>query len=509
MKRVIQFSKARYFFFAFSLLLILTGVVGYILNGGFNLGVDFKAGLAQQFQIAPASFSLTYSGTSKLSVTMPTGEQALTAPGDFIVALTDPASGVKQEFAYKFSEHKTVADLMGALGSVPGLAVAPIGDVQLPSSALIPPANIVDVAGKSYVFNTAPSAGGESSIGIADIRETLGPLGSFDLQSVGKPADQRFMVRIESDASNTNFQVETGARINTLLTARFGADRVMLISSAFVEPRMSQALASSSVWLAVIAVLLILIYMIFRFRPAVFAVAAVIGICHDALVILTFDAVFRIEVDAATIAAILTILGYSINDTIVIFDRVRENKNIMRGSPMRAIIDTSFSQNLGRTFITSGATLLTVVSLFLLTTGFIKNFALQMLVGLIEGTYSTFISVFIALQWLQWSENRKKKREASKYGVQPSRAKAEEPEEEEPEGDMGAVEASAAVTPEAPVKAAASETASESGVPAVSPDGGQPSEGAEQPPQGKIASFPGGQNQGYRYLHKRHKRRRR
>jgi preprotein translocase subunit SecF len=328
-------------------------------------------------------------------------------------------------------------------------------------------------------------------------------LGRFDLQSVGKPADQRFIVRMESDASNPNFQEETGTKINALLAARFGGDQVMTISSAFVEPRMSQALASQSVWLAVIAVLLILIYMIFRFRPAVFAVAAVLGICHDAVVILAFNAVFRIEMDAGTIAAILTILGYSINDTIVIFDRVRENNSIMRGSPMRTIMDTSFSQNLGRTFITSGATLLTVVALFILTTGMMKRFSLNMLVGLVEGTYSTFISTFIALQWLQWSENRKKKKEAAKYGVQQTRAKDEEPEDEEPEGGM---EASAAVTPGAPVKTVSPETvetAPTSGEPAASPDG------AEQPPQGKIASFPGGQNQGYRYLHKRHKRRRR
>jgi hypothetical protein len=177
---------------------------------------------------------------------------------------------------------------------------------------------------------------------------------------------------------------------------------------------------------------------------------------------------------------------------------------------MRTIMDTSFSQNLGRTFITSGATLLTVLSLFILTTGIMKTFSLNLLFGLIEGTYSTFISTFIALQWLQWAENRKKKKEAAKYGVSQARVKDEEPEEEEPEGGIEAAEASAAVAPEASVKTApsgAAKAAPASGEPAAS-EGGQPLEGAEQPPQGKIASFPGGQNQGYRYLHKRHKRRR-
>jgi preprotein translocase subunit SecF len=503
MNRVIQFSKARYYFFAFSLLLFLTGAAGYLINGGFNLGVDFKAGLAQQFQIAPASFSLQYTGGSRLAVTMPTGDQALTAPGDFIVALTDPATGVKQEFAFKFAQYPAISDLMGALASIPGLTVAPIGNVQLPSTALIPPANIVDVAGKSYVFNTLPSAGGDTAVGIADIRETLSPLGKFELQVVGKPADQRFMARVESIASDPNFQDTTKSRINQLLSSRFGTDEVLLLGSNFMEPRMSQALASQSVWLAVIAALLILLYMVFRFRPAIYAVAAVLGVCHDALVILAFNAVFRIEIDAGTIAAILTILGYSINDTIVIFDRVRENNSIMRGSTMRTIMDTSFSQNLGRTFITSGATMLTVLSLFILTTGSMKTFSLNMLVGLIEGTYSTFISVFMALQWLQWSESRKKKREAAKYGAPQARAKDEEPEDEEPEGPAESA-APAGFTPETPVQAAVPEAAAavtESGEQAAPPEGQQPSKG--------IVSFPGGQNQGYRYLHKRHKRRRR
>jgi preprotein translocase subunit SecF len=368
--------------------------------------------------------------------------------------------------------------------------------MQVPSTALIPPANIADIAGKSYIFNTAPSAGGGAAATIGSIRETLSPLGQFDLQVVGKPADQRFITRVESKKSDPNFQEETKTKINRLLTSRFGADQVMLLSSNFVEPRMSQALASQSVWLIVIALLAILLYLILRFRPAIYGVAAVLGVCHDALVMLAFSAVFRVEVDALTIAAIMTILGYSVNDTIVIFDRIRENNNLMRGSTMMSIMDTSISQNLGRTFITSGATMLTVLSLFLLTTGSMKTFAQTLLVGLVEGTYSTFVSAFIALEWMRLMDKRRKKKEATKYGVPQARVKDEEIEEEEPEGAALIAETPVqTATPESPQTAAAAEEQ------AASPEGGQP-------PQGKIVSFPGGQNQAYRYLHKRHKRRR-
>ena len=121
---------------------------------------------------------------------------------------------------------------------------------------------------------------------------------------------------------------------------------------------------------------------------------------------LSFDAVFRVEIDAGTIAAILTILGYSINDTIVNFDRARENNTLMRGESLRTILDTSVTQTLSRTFITSGATLLTVIALFILTSGSIKNFALNMIVGIVEGTYSTFISAFIVIEWTKWRDRQ-------------------------------------------------------------------------------------------------------
>ncbi|HTP58936.1 MAG TPA: hypothetical protein VMM82_08465, partial [Spirochaetia bacterium] len=156
---------------------------------------------------------------------------------------------------------------------------------------------------------------------------------------------------------------------------------------------------------------------------AIYGVAAVLGIIHDALVMLAFDAVFRVEVDAGTIAAILTILGYSINDTIVNFDRARENLGLMRGSPLRTILDTSITQTLSRTFITSGATLLTVIALFVLTSGSIKNFSLNMIIGIVEGTYSTFISAFIVIEWSNWHDRRIRKRDLEKYGMAAPQAK--------------------------------------------------------------------------------------
>jgi preprotein translocase subunit SecF len=515
MKRVIHFSNARRYFFAFSAALVLLGVVGYVANGGFNLGVDFRAGIAIQFQIAPPSFAIQYTGTDRAEVTMPTGETALTQKGDFIVTLTNPQSGNRQPYPFLFSDYKTVGDLTAALAKVPGVSVQVTGDPALPSSALIPPTTIADIAGKSFTLNTAPTRGPGAAIAMADIRSVLGPMGQFDLQAVGASGSQEFIARFAAASDDPNFQTATEGKVRGLLGATYGSDHILLKQTNFVGPRLSQSLATQSIWLVLIAVLLILLYMVFRFRPAIYGFAAVIGIMHDAVIMLGFGAVFRIEIDAATIAAVLTILGYSINDTIVIFDRVRENNNLMRGQPLRTILDTSVSQTLSRTFITSGATFLTVLSLFLLTSGSMKNFALFMMIGIVEGTYSTFISSFIVLWWTNMMDKRRKRIEMEKYGIAAPKPREEEVEEveEEPEGEPaafapGQIEPALAggLAPQEAVPAGAEGPAAPASPADASAAGEAAPLSATPQPQAKVLSHPGGQVQGYR-RHKRYKRR--
>ncbi len=508
MKRVIRFQRTRYIFFAISASIFITGGAFYLFRG-FNLGVDFKAGIAMQFQIAPASFALQYTGPGKAEVSVPSGEQALTATGDVIVSVTDPQTGIKQPSPFHYRDYKTVKDLVDAIASkIPGITVQPKGDMSMPPSQIIPPVSVADISGKPYTFNVQPRPITGQRVGIADVRAALAPMGQLDLQVAGRPSDQEFIARVEAKSEDPNFQISTQNRAQELLGEKFGADSVLMKSTDFVGPRLSQALARQSIWLVLIAVVLILIYMMFRFKP-IYAVAAVLALVHDALVMLTYNSVFHIEMDAGTIAAILTILGYSINDTIVIFDRVRENSNLMRGAGLETMLDTSVSQTLGRTFITSGATLLTVLSLFLLTTGSMKIFSLNMLVGIVEGSYSTvFIASPIVLEWENWRERRRKKLEQEKYGMKPAAAKEEEleAEEVEAEAEEAPVELASATSRTAPQEAPA-------GAVEAGSDGGQTAEAEPtaqdgqqaQAPQEKILSFPGGQKQAYRHHHKRHK----
>jgi preprotein translocase subunit SecF len=417
MRRVIHFSNARFFFFAFSSLLILIGIGGYIVNHGFNFGVDFKAGIAFQFQIAPASFSIQYSGPDSAEISIPAGARALTSAGNLIVTITSSKDGSKTDYPFRYADYRSVQELVNAISRVPGVTVQAKGDMNAVSTQLLPLPHSADITGKPATVNMTPGPGRGVQASIAEMRTTLAPLGQYELQAVGAPANQEFMARLPAKAEDPAFQATAQSQVMGLLEAKFGADQVILESSDFVGPQMAQSLATQTLWLVLIAVGLILVYMMFRFRPAVYAVAAVLGILHDALIMLSFDAVFRVEIDAGTIAAILTILGYSINDTIVNFDRARENNGLMRGSPLRTILDTSVTQTLSRTFITSGATLLTVIALFLLTSGSIKNFALNMIVGILEGTYSTFISAFIVIEWSSWKDRMTKKRDMERYGL--------------------------------------------------------------------------------------------
>ena len=143
----------------------------------------------------------------------------------------------------------------------------------------------------------------------------------------------------------------------------------------------------------------ILVYIALRFRLS-FAFGAVIATVHDLLITMVFLAVFKFELSLNVIAALLTITGYSMNDTIVIFDRVRENMRSMRRDSVGTVINTAVNQMMDRTVITGGSTLLAVTALYFFGGEVLKGFAFTMIVGIITGTYSSvFIASAIVVLW--------------------------------------------------------------------------------------------------------------
>jgi preprotein translocase subunit SecF len=222
-------------------------------------------------------------------------------------------------------------------------------------------------------------------------------LGSISVQSVGRPSDRHFQIRIDTRNIPEGQVPET--IVPQALGATFGVDNVVITRSDMVDSQFSKGLTSQAALLVVLTLCLILVYVSFRFRPQ-FAIGAVLAIFHDALIMVTFMVWTRMEFNTTQIAAILTILGYSINDTIVIFDRIREDRRLFPDAPFTDVVNRAISETLSRTFITTLTTMLAVLSLFIFTTGTMKDFALALLIGMTSGVYSTiYIACGFANYW--------------------------------------------------------------------------------------------------------------
>ena len=177
------------------------------------------------------------------------------------------------------------------------------------------------------------------------------------------------------------------------LQSAFPKDEIQVLRIERVGPIAGKHLKNRAVWALTWALVIILVYVAFRFKHFNFAVAGIVALIHDVLVALGFLIITGRPVDLLSITAFLTIAGYSINDTIVIYDRVRENMRINRKLSLYELINLSVNQTLARTILTTGITLLVVISIFLYGGEVLNNFAFTLLVGFISGVYST---VFIA-----------------------------------------------------------------------------------------------------------------
>jgi preprotein translocase subunit SecF len=188
------------------------------------------------------------------------------------------------------------------------------------------------------------------------------------------------------------------------LRRELGADTVPEnpLRVEWVGPKAGKQLRDAAVKSVAIAIVFIMAYVAFRFDLR-FAPGGVVALVHDAMVVVGVFVLFKKEISLSTIAAVLTIVGYSINDTVVVYDRIRENLGKHRGKTFAQIINLSVSETLSRTLLTSGATLLSILAFFVWGTGVIKDFALALLVGIVAGTYS---SIYVAAPLTEWIDKR-------------------------------------------------------------------------------------------------------
>jgi len=215
-----------------------------------------------------------------------------------------------------------------------------------------------------------------------------------------------------------------GDQLMDRLRDKLGADTVpeRALRVEWVGPKAGKQLRDSARNSIVIAAVLIMIYLSFRFDLR-FAPGVIVACMHDAFIVIGLFVLMRKEVTLQTIAAILTIVGYSMNDTVVVYDRIRENLSKHRGKSFAQIINLSVSETLSRTILTSGATMLSMLAFLFWGTGVIKDFALAMVAGIVVGTYS---SVYVAAPLTAWIDEQlqaRQKRAAAQMRPPPPKAK--------------------------------------------------------------------------------------
>jgi preprotein translocase subunit SecF len=181
-----------------------------------------------------------------------------------------------------------------------------------------------------------------------------------------------------------------------------------VMQTQMVGPKVGAELRNKAVYATLYALAGMLVYIAFRFEW-IYGLGAVIAVFHDTLITIGLFSIFHEEISMTVIAALLTLVGYSMNDTIVIFDRIRENLKILRREPLESLMNKSINQTLSRTIMTSGLTFLTVIALFLFGGPVLHGFSFALVCGIIVGTYSSvFIACPIVLFWHNYTDRRRK-----------------------------------------------------------------------------------------------------
>jgi preprotein translocase subunit SecF len=225
------------------------------------------------------------------------------------------------------------------------------------------------------------------SANISEIRQTL-VLGGFEGAQVANfGSSKEVLIKLPGTVSDS-----LGSEIVSLLSSSSLDQEIDLRRIEYVGPQIGSELRDDGGTAMLIALAFMMLYIAFRFQ-SMFAGAAVIALIHDVIIVIGIFSLIQIEFDLTVLAALLAVIGYSLNDTIVVSDRIRENLRSMESDSTYEIINTSLNQTLGRTLITSLTTLLVLFSLYFLGGELIKNFALALIFGVIVGTYS---SIYIA-----------------------------------------------------------------------------------------------------------------
>jgi len=385
----IKFSKGFIPCAIISILVIIAGIFGFVTKG-INFGIDFKPGLIEEVRVAPPVAEITYSGSANATVDIST------------VKLDVVISGIGEEnntYTFNFADYTNVKSLADAMNAqVKGINVKVRND-GFDTTKMFLNSNVSNKL-SSDVLYIYPS--GTSDITTDDVRNAFASLPSASVKQLGEGADASYQIRI--GVSETDKQADILSSINQKLYDAFGKENVAVVKTDFIGSTSSKSNTIKGIIMFVCTMILIWAYAAIRFHWD-FALGSIIALLHDTLIMFAFITWSQIEFSTTVLAAVLTIVGYSINATVVILDRIRYNiKYMPEAKNFKDILNAALNSTFTRSVLTTVTTLFAVVSLYVFTTGAIKDFALSMIVGLISGMYSSiFISSgFILLFRRNW-----------------------------------------------------------------------------------------------------------
>src|SRR3984893_7377514 len=372
-------GKAKYFV-TLSLVLLAVGWASILKNGGLRYGIDFRGGTLVYVRFA---------GTPPIDQ-IRKGLQSAGLANSTIQSISDIGNSASQRDV------------------VIGLEQKGTGDESLD-------------AGKDAILNVLHKTFGTDTSGKQDFNSITAPaladyLTTKDPLTLGTNAGDRYKELAQRliDARDkdqggivTSFDQLKSApgvtpQVVNALTSGFSLGNFTIRNVEIVGPKVGAQLRRQAVLATLYALLGMLVYIAFRFEW-IYGAAAVIAVFHDVLITLGFFSLFHYEISLTVIAALLTLVGYSMNDTIVIFDRVREDQRLMRREPFPDVVNKAINQTLSRTILTSGLTFLTVLVLFLMGGQVLRAFSFALVVGIVVGTYSSFgIAAPLVVAWNRW-----------------------------------------------------------------------------------------------------------
>ena len=387
MKRTMSFNKGFIPCTIISAVIILFGIVGFFTKG-INFGLDFKPGLIEEVRVAEPVAEITYDGAAKISLDLSAGQMDLVITG---------TSANNETRSFNFAVYNTVALLADEVNKVDGVNMT-VKNGSYDTTKLFLNSAVSTVLSNEPIY-IYPA--GTSEITTDDIREALSE-DNIAIKQLGSGADASYQIRMginEGDAQN-----ELQSSVNEKLYNKFGKEKVAIVKTDFIGSGMSKSTTRKSIVMFICVIVLIWAYAAIRFHWD-FALGSVIALLHDVLIMITFITWSGMEFSVTVLAAVLTIVGYSINATVVILDRIRYNLKLMTDAKkFNDILNKALSDTFTRSVLTTVTTLFAVLSLFIFTTGSIKDFSLALIVGLISGMYSSiFISSgFISLSRKNW-----------------------------------------------------------------------------------------------------------